>query len=134
MTPPLSERVEEMKKRLVEADDFSDFFNHFFDCTESWLLDVDSRRIRDAHIEDAASVIVSKALGGNATADDFLLIEVKGTSLVHGSCSAGGFMGTIVYFRDLEWGAMAISRGMGGLMTFCRFKPWQDAPIRTPVQ
>lgn len=126
--------MEEIKKRLVEAVEFADFFRHFFDCTETWLLDVDSRRIEDRHVENAARLIVSKALGDKAKVRDLLLIEVTGTSLVHGSCQAGGCMATIVYFRDLEWGAMAIVRNMGGLMTFARFKPWQDAVMSSRLQ
>lgn len=101
-----------LKKILQEATRFSDigtyFFDQVFDIPE--ILD-GCRPARDEKLEACLTEIGKRftAVPERLTGMVSRLVELPEHQFIHGQCFAGGFLGLLIYFRDIEVGLVILN-------------------------
>jgi hypothetical protein len=136
---PLAAKIYQLRTLLVNATDFSEPMDYFFDVL---MVDPDFRKagkaLVDKHIQgrfNGVLEILHRQLVPSSTGKAQLMLGtwLPKYQLAHGACGLDGYMGVVFYFRDLDMGlsALASITRMSEVM-FSRFSVYdQVAPSKT---
>ena len=132
---PLAAKIDQLRTLLINAKNFSEPMDYFFDVLMS---DPDFRKagkiLADQQIEDRFNgvlEILHRQLVPSSTdkAQMMLGAWLPEYQFAHGACGLGEYMGLVFYFRDLDMGlsAMASIARMSEVM-FSRFSVYDQVP------
>ena len=108
-------KLETLQEKLLDADDFYEVFNYFFDHfgenTEFLTL---GEQVERPLIEQVLAQVGQHLLGASVvTIEDLLLVHVPEHNFIHGGCIINGRMGNLFYFEDIQQGLLAVLMSFG---------------------
>lgn len=126
--------IPELKKRLVEAKDFSDVWNYFFDnFGENEAFMALGKPALCPQLEAILKQAGANAFKGEEVkihSTSFFFFEEQ--AFLHGAYTINGKFAGVLYFLDLQIGLAGITLSMAGPTEFCRFRTGKITGIKTP--
>ncbi len=102
-------RLSTLKEKLVDAEDFGDpwdfFFDHFgedpefFECGE---------RTESSLLKAVLTRIGQELFGDDATTTEPTLVELQEHHFIHGSCFIQGRLTVVIFFSDIDMGLLSV--------------------------
>jgi hypothetical protein len=130
MTKPthLAGKIEQLKGLLVNAEDFADIMNYFFDeLVSDPGFRAKGKPLKDKHIEQRFRGVLEilrerLRLGPQGPTQMMGALWLKDFELAHGAFAVGDRLGMAFYFRDLDMGLSALGALNGSTeVLFSRF-------------
>jgi hypothetical protein len=125
------DKLEELKEKLMVAEQISDVWNFFFDHFGEDPQFIALGKTRKSPLLRSILAKLGKELfgpGGKLTA--LRLKVLRAQRFAHGSCTLGGHPATVLYFADIGLGAAAVTDPRSGRTHFIRFTKMGVAPAR----
>jgi hypothetical protein len=116
-------KLSTLKDKLMEAKDFREpwnyFFDHFGDDPEFMMKA--GKRADDTVLKQVIAHVGQELFNTpKVSVTNMLLTEIPKYHFIHGGCFIQGRMATLIFFDDIDMGLLAVS--MGGHETmFARF-------------
>jgi hypothetical protein len=102
--------LDELKRRLINEDDFRKVWEAFFDWMDANLEFMDlGRPVSDRQIEAVIAHVVPQMFPGDRSAIMLRLIRLADQKFVHGAVNVGKRAGGVLYFEDVNVGLLAVS-------------------------
>ena len=115
-------RLEELKEKLMTAEEIGDiwdfFFDHFGENPEFMAL---GKRRKSPLLHGILVRLGKELFGDKGKLTGLQLVVLRPQRFAHGSCSLGGFPATVLYFADIGLGSAAVTDPRTGRTHFIRF-------------
>ena len=108
------EKLSVLKEKLISAKDFKDPWNYFFDYfgEDPAFLQL-GHQSRDPNLKIIFEGIGKQLFQKKVKVTNLLLTEIAEYSFFHGACFIQGRIATILFFKDIDKGLLAISMSRG---------------------
>ncbi len=118
-------QLDELKSKLVGADDFGDPWNFFFDnFGESPEFMALGEPMESDLLETVLGRIAGEVFEGTPSTTPPMLVSLKEHHFIHGSCFMEGRLAVIIFFSDIDMGMLSILRSDSSAMLI-RFSSYQ---------
>ncbi len=113
--------IENLKKILLEAKEFSVVWSVFFDLSDKPLFMKESKRVKHSAVEQIIGEICRSILNKErADIDRLMILRYADTEFYHGLLATDGVTGSFMYFEGVDTGMMMLKRADGGGCLFSR--------------
>lgn len=110
------EKLNELKQKIIQAKDFRDPLNFFFDHFREFLGK--SKRVKQhKFIKQIVENVGQQLFKGQINITHFSLYEVQNHHFVHGNCFISGHAVNILFFSDIDMGLLGIAMEGDRIMT-----------------
>ena len=111
-------RLDTLKTLIVEAKEFAEPFNYFFDhFGEQRDFMREGERTQNSLLDEILKRLGENLYGEGAPYVPGILTEIKDYHFFHGNCFVAGRLGVVIFFSDLDMGLLSIAEpGKGALM------------------
>jgi hypothetical protein len=103
-------KLDELKKTLMKAADFSSVYHFFFDNIASDREFIDLGKPSKSNLLESALKVIDKGIfNKKCSVASLQLLKIRKESFIHGGCLLNGCIATVVYFYDIEMGMIAVN-------------------------
>jgi len=128
------QKLSVLKDKLITAKDFQDPWNYFFDHfgENPDFLQL-GHRSHDPALKTIIEGIGEQLFKKKVKVSNFLLTEIAEHNFFHGACFIQGRIATVLFFKDIDKGLLAISMSMGSsAVSLVRFSSLKIESSRSP--
>lgn len=113
------EKLNELKQKIIQAKDFRDPLNFFFDYfpLSREFLDKSKRVKQHKLIKQIIENVGQQLFTGQINITHFSLYEVQNYHFLHGNCFVSGHAVNILFFSDIDMGLLGIAMEDDRIMT-----------------
>lgn len=118
----IAEKLEILKKKLVEEKEFSAIMTYFYDTFMDFPEFQDrSKPFKSELLERLIENIAEQRYQKKSTIRNVLLLQLEKHKFIHGGFTIASRIGNIIYFPEINKGLLCMATLSGGTTDFTRF-------------
>lgn len=129
-----AEKLETLKDKLRNENEFSKTFQFFFDRVSR---DADfmgaGKKVKYAHMKNLLKAVCEELFDETPAITGLFVIRLRRDRFYHGSCFLNGRMTAFFYFEEIDMGMVAVTISLSGLMKYARITSTPIGPDKAII-